>query len=119
MDGTILKYTDQIDDENIAALVWLAHDQIIATLPHSICSTKYKVPFYTYIKDLCYINRYKNHIYLSFLQGQDMTDHPKLIKEGSKMVAKYFIRNEQDCIQNAFFEILLDAIALQDRRFRK
>ncbi len=96
------------------ALFWEIHEVLTATIPNCRLAVKWRVPFYIYLKELCYTNFFKDHLYISFLQGQLMDEHPLLIKEGSKMVAKYFIRTREDIANQVFLEILLASLALQE-----
>ena len=107
-------YAERTENELQKELLWIAHDIIISTLPRYKTSLKWKVPFYTYVKDLCYLSFFKNYIYVSFLQGHQLDDHRLLIKHETKMVAKYFIRSKEDLSKDEFSEILLSACALQE-----
>ena len=118
-ESAIQWYSDRVDLEKQRSLVISAHELITATLPSYKVSIKWKVPFYTYLKDLCYLNVFSDHIYVSFLQGQQMYDHPGLLKQGTKLVAKYFIRNDDDLRNNTFTEILLESCTLQESLYFK
>lgn len=119
LEDPINRFTHTIDDENVIDLIIKTNDAILSLIPHCTTSTKWKVPFYTYHKNLSYINRTKDFIYIGYMQGQLMNDHELLDKSGTTTIAKYYIHNENDLRENGFFEILLDAVALQDRMFRK
>lgn len=108
------QYVSQIENLHQQELLWQAHDCIMSTIPHCRTSMKWQVPFYSYLKDLCYINVYKDHIYVSFMQGQFLGARQNLVKMGTKMVAKYYIKHASDIAEDAFIEILLEATALQE-----
>jgi len=107
-------YIESAEHEVQRALLWQAHDLITSTIPQCVSGIKWKVPFYTYIKHLCYLNCYKDHIYVSFLQGQLLDARPQLVKHGTTQVAKYYVTNEKSLLESAFLEILLESVALQE-----
>lgn len=104
--------------EQQAIIVEMTHEIIVSTIPRVTVARKYKIPFYTYIKDLCYLNYHKDHLYVAFIQGQ-MIEHPYLDKSTTKMVAKYYIHKPEDVQSDNFVTILLDACALQEEVYGK
>lgn len=113
-DYPIEWYTDQCELDSQRELLWSAHEIIITTLPQYRLDLKWKVPCYSYIKMLCYLNCKGKHIYVSFFQGSLLSDRPNLDKTGTSMVAKYHIKSPKDLLENDFIDILLEAVAIQE-----
>lgn len=107
-------YTDRCENEQQRELLWATHETIINTLPNYNLDLKWKVPCYSYIKLLCYLNCKQNHIYVSFFQGSLLSDRVTLDKKGTSMVSKYYIKSQKDLLENDFIDILLEAVALQE-----
>lgn len=114
-DYPIQWYTDRCERDSQRELLWATHEIIISTLPHYKLDLKWKVPCYSFIKLLCYLNCYQNHIYVSFFQGRLLSDRLNLDKKHTSKVAKYHIKSSKDLIENDFIDILLEAVALQER----
>lgn len=119
LEDPIARFTQSILDENLNDLIIQTHEAIHSLIPNCTTSTKWRVPFYIYHKNLCYLNHQKGHLYIGYMQGQLMNDHPRLDKNDTNTIAKYYIFTANDLAENDFFEILLDAIALQDHMFGK
>jgi len=113
-DESISRYADNCQYDHQRQLLWETHEAIIGVLPQYQVSLKWKVPCYSYIKLLCYLNCTKEHIYVSFFQGSQLSDRPSLDKTGTTMVAKYHIRSTEDILKSEFVDILLEAVALQE-----
>lgn len=107
-------YADRCELDSQRELLWAAHESIINTLPNYTLDLKWKVPCYSYIKMLCYLNCKGNHVYVSFFQGSLLSDRPNLDKKGTSMVAKYHIKSPKDLLENDFIDILFEAVALQE-----
>ena len=112
-------YIDRGVSSRQEQLLYLADEVILSLVTDCLRSVKWQVPFYTYRKDLCYLNCYQDHIYVGMIQGRQLTDHIRLVKAGTKMIGKYYVKTEKDINDQAFSEILLEAIALQDMLYRK
>ncbi|MFT6808716.1 MAG: hypothetical protein ACJA01_001947 [Saprospiraceae bacterium] len=112
-------YICQATTEKQAILSQLTHELIIYTLPNFLVRRKYKIPFYAYRKDLCYMNFHRKHPYISFLQGHSMQDSTVLEKTTKSQYAKYYIREEKDIYASCFAEFIMEAITIQDQLFKK
>ncbi len=112
-------YTERAKSKRQAELLFLVHNVIIETLPQCTVSLKWKLPVYDYIKYLCYISYFKDHLYIGFTQGKHLTPRESLDMKNTKLVAKYFIRDEKDIYESELIEILLEAEALQVRLYKK
>ncbi|MEL6390662.1 MAG: DUF1801 domain-containing protein [Bacteroidota bacterium] len=111
-------YLARASTETQVILTESCHHLLMSIIPRCKIQRKWSLPFYTYLKDLCYINYYKDHLYLSFLQGQDIV-HPLVEKESTKRFGKFYVTKQQDIDGDALPEIILQAIALQEHRYRK
>jgi hypothetical protein len=119
MNQGLSDYLDTIKDDHQHSLILHAHEKILALIPDIRFSIKWKIPFYYYLAPLCYINCHKDHIYVSFYYGKELTDHPKLIKENLKLVAKYFITSSEEIEDESFTILLMDAALLNEQKKRK
>ena len=100
------------------ALAELAHHLMCTSLPHIKVERKWNVPYYTYIKDFCYLNYFKDHLYISFYHGK-LLDHPLIDMSNTKHYGKFYIKSEEDLTSDTFIQIILSAAALQDELYKK
>jgi hypothetical protein len=101
-----------IPDINRQNLFLKTHEFIIGLLPELQAKIKYKIPFYSYHSDMCYLNAYKDHLYIGFNQGSFLMDRVCLDKTNTLSIAKYHVRNESDIFCDDLSEILLEAAML-------
>jgi len=60
------------------------------------------------------MNFYKDHLYISFNAGKAL-DHPLIDMSNTKMMGKYYVKEEEDLTGDDFIQILLSAAALQEK----
>ncbi|MBK9282788.1 MAG: DUF1801 domain-containing protein [Sphingobacteriaceae bacterium] len=83
--------------EPIQGCLLFIRNYILSFHPNFGETLKYGIPFFTFKnKNCCYLSVNKNNIvYLGFIHGK-LLKHPKLKKEGRKMVKVYYLNPEQD-----------------------
>lgn len=112
-------YLNEAHSESRARLVQLTHEFIVSIVPDCRVQRKYKIPFYAYRKDLCYMNFLRKKPYISFLEGHSMRDSTFLKKTKKSKYAKYYIREEKDIYTSCFAEFIMEAMTIQDQLFKK
>ena len=115
-DLVIDDFIGKVSSKKQADLIVNIHMAIDTTLPQYSLDLKWDVPFYKYIKNLCYVNEYRDHVYIGFMDGKklremglqvDMTD--------TSMIGKYYIQEYNSEVESQFLQILLAAVTLQER----
>lgn len=74
----------------------------------------YGIPFYEYIKNVCYINCKKNGIVnLAFWNGKYLNDIPGLEFEGRVLIKAFFYKNIEDINEEVLVFTLQEALRIQ------
>lgn len=113
-------YLTEAKSELQMALAEATHDLIISVVPNAIVQRKWKIPVFHYLKDLCYMN-YMNEdqLYIGFVNGDLMVPHQLLRREKTKYTGKYYISEESDIWADVFTQFLIEAIDIQENRYKK
>ncbi|MCU0240509.1 MAG: DUF1801 domain-containing protein [Pyrinomonadaceae bacterium] len=118
---TIFDYIEETNSAEVRQLLISAHHFLQETLPpFATCSIKWKIPFYTLRKNLCYLNRHKDHITLGFPNGYKLSQNPKLLGENEnlKQVRYLEIYTVEDLYEDLTQQILQEAILLDETFFK-
>ena len=101
------------------ALLIASHELILALVPQVKPVMKWKIPFYVYFKNLCYLNPVKDHIELGFPYGVFLSNTQGLLEVGDrKQVRVISIYTLEDLDQAAISEIILEAALYNKERER-
>ena len=93
-----------------------AHHLIESLIPRVQADIKWKIPFYTYLKPLCYLNpRKQGGLELCFMQGQMLSDaHGLLRADGRKMIKGIYIANLEELYREEVAETILEAAVVNE-----
>lgn len=75
---------------------------------------KYKIPFYSYKGDLCYINPQKDQVVLGFTKGAQLLDEPNILEGDQKEVRHYVIRDFDAIDEDDLRIVIQEAILLNE-----
>ncbi len=115
---TALDYIDETHPIEVRQLLISAHRFLRESLPpFSVCSIKWKIPFYTLHRNLCYLNRHRDHITIGFVQGYRLSPRPKILlgeSEKLKQIRYLEIFSIEDLYSENTQQILNEAIILDE-----
>ena len=112
--GNFLRRSERWLDEAVK-LAEALHHEITSLVPNLLVTRKWNVPFYKYLKNLCYMNYYQDQqLYIGFMNGKQMQQYELLIMTDTTMIAKYYVASEQDIYHSVFAEIVMEAIDIQE-----
>lgn len=104
----------------IQSLLIATHELIITLVPQVKPMMKWKIPFYVYFKNLCYLNPVKDHIELGFPFGVFLSNTQGLLEAGNrKQVRVISIYTLEDLEQTAISEIILEAALYNKEQKRR
>lgn len=107
---TVEDYILNIENLNIRQLMEAAHEMILDLIPNVCSNIKYKIPFYSLRKNLCYLNPSGNHIYIGFPYGHLLSNEQDiLITNNRKQVRHIDIFSLEDLQKESVKEIILEA----------
>ena len=97
-----------------------AHDLIMSLIPQVVPVVKYNAPFFDYCGSyFCYLNKFKDHMYISFITKEHDLTSEALKIENLKMVSKVFIPDEATLHSDALAELIIHAAIVHERKFSK
>ena len=112
-------YLSEAQSELQMALAASTHELIMSIIPNVRVQRKWRIPVYGYLKDLCYMNYMKGEqLYIGFVNGDLMTPDPLLLREQTKYTGKYYISEESDIWDETLTRFLVEAIDIQDKRYK-
>lgn len=98
------------ENPEISDLIAGTHTLILSLVPQAQASIKWNIPFYTYIRNLCYLNPKKDHIYIGFPYGVHLSNEQGLLETaGRKQVRTISIYKLKDLETPALAEVILEA----------
>lgn len=106
-------------DEPLKSLAFQLHDFILNTIPNIQHSIKWKVPFYYYYGNLCYINPQKQHLILGFYQGARMANESGILVGNGTLVRHVIIKSLEDIYQASLLDVIHEAIILDELHYGK
>jgi len=97
-----------------------AHELIINLVPQILPVFKWDTPFFDYCGSyFCYLNKYKDHIYLSFIdpKGQLFSEVLEIVH--LKTVSKIYITDVDLLRSDALAELIIQAAVIQEATHKK
>lgn len=115
---TVLDYIEETHPFEVRQLLLAAHHFLQENLPpFTVCSIKWKIPFYTLHRNFCYLNRHRDHITLGFPQGNRLSPLPGILlgeNENLKQVRYLEIRSLEDLYSDTVHQVLQEAIIIDE-----
>jgi hypothetical protein len=115
---TVLDYIEETNPPSVRRLLLAAHALLQETLPpFATCAIKWKIPFYTLRRNLCYLNRHSDRITLGFPYGWELSPKPNILfgeYENLKQVRYIEIRSLKDLYSDTTQQILHEAVILDE-----
>lgn len=111
-------YITDYPNEEIQLLLHETHHFLMQNVPQVQAAIKWKVPFYTYIKPLCYLNvpKTKDKIYIGFHKAHLMSEqYPNLLAEGRTQIKAYYIHQIDDIFTEELSLILQEAMLVNEQ----
>jgi hypothetical protein len=114
----VLDYIDETKSPEVRKLLLEAHNFLLESLPpFAICLFRWKIPFYKLNRNLCYLNRHKDHITLGFTQGYKFVQRPKIFlgeADKLKQIRYLEIFKIEDLYSDITQQILQEAILVDE-----
>lgn len=97
------------------------HQIILQSVPLVEQSIKWSLPFYSYLKPLCYMIPLKNGgINLGFMKGNLMSETYKILKsEGRKQIKVIEFQTVEDIFRDEVIMIIQEACLLNEQLYQK
>jgi hypothetical protein len=115
---SVLEYIEETNPPEVRQLLLTAHYFLQETLPpFATCAIKWKIPFYKLRRNLCYLNRHRDHITLGFPHGWKLAPKPKILlgeNENLKQIRYLEIFTVKDLYSATTRRILNEAIILDE-----
>lgn len=119
---SVLDYFEETKTNEVRQLLFSAHHFLLETLPpFVICSIKWRIPFYSLHRNLCYLNRHQDHITLGFPLGYKLAPLPDILlgeAENLKQIRYLEIFTVENLYSELTRQILQEAIIV-DEMFSK
>jgi len=111
----MMHYFDDIQSPQLLEIA-LHLDQLLeAEIPQVQKVMKWKVPFYVYRHNLCYINVLKDHVVLGLYHGAHLPNLYGLLEgQDKKMIRHLVFRTLEDVYREGIIETIHEAIQYQD-----
>lgn len=89
--------------------------QLLMSNPEVTCQIRYKIPFYSHKKWVCYTNPRDGGIELAFIQGAELSNEQGLLQaRGRKMVTGVVFQSVEDIPEAALLEVIQEAFLLDE-----
>lgn len=89
--------------------------QLLLSHPEVTCQIRYKIPFYSRKKWVCYTNPREGGIELAFIQGAELSNEQGLLQaRGRKMVTGVVFQSVGDIPEAALLEVIQEALLLDE-----
>jgi hypothetical protein len=115
---TILEYIEETRAPEVRELLLAAHHFLQETLPpFATAGIKWRLPFYTLHRHLCYINRHADGITLGFSRGYLLNARPGVLlgeNENLKHVRYMEIHSLEDLYSDRVQEVLQEAVLVDE-----
>lgn len=109
-------YITDYPKPRIQQLLHEIHQLFLQTIPQVEYSIKWGIPYYHYIKALCYVYPKGEQLYIGFDKGYLMTSDYSILKtEGRKRIKVVYINQVEDLYQDEFMTILQEALVLNEQ----
>jgi hypothetical protein len=114
----VFHYIEETNPPEVRDLLTAAHYFLRENLPpFTTCAIKWRIPFYTLRRNLCYLNRHPNHITLGFPHGWKLSPLPGVLlgeNEKLKQVRYLEIRVLEDLYSESTRQILHEAMMVDE-----
>ncbi len=113
---TIQDYIFSLENPQQAELMDGAHNLIESLVPQIKASIKWKVPYYEYVKHMCYLTPQKNGgIELCFVHGKLFSnEHGLLQAKDRKYVRGLQINSLEELYQDVVAETIVEAVTINE-----
>lgn len=115
---SVLQYIEETNPFEVRELLRAAHHFLQEALPpFAVCALKWRIPFYTLRRNICYLNRHKDHITLGFPHGYKIAPQPGVLlgaDENLKQVRYLEILSIENLYSEETHQILQEAIILDE-----
>jgi hypothetical protein len=105
-----------------ARIMWELKTLLWQTLPHCQEKINYKIPFYYYLKWLCYFhvpNKQPNTVVLGFCQGAQLSNSQGVLSGDGKLVRHIIFDPSHPVDMNLVAEVIHEAVLLQEFLYKK
>ena len=115
---TVAEYIDETNPPAVRELLIAAHCFLQENLPpFATCAIKWRVPFYSLRRNLCYLNRHRDHITLGFGHGYKLAPQPGVLlgeSERLKHVRYIKIHSIEELYADETLQLLHEAVILDE-----
>lgn len=112
---TVTDYLDQLEIPQQRELMTAAHELLLDLIPQVEATVKWKVPFYTYVAPICYLNPVAEHFYFGFIRGSELSNEQGLLMgTDRKLVRLLHIQTLKELFSDSTAEIILEAVSLAE-----
>lgn len=119
MNASLL-YIDSLENSQVRSLMSEAHELIIQLIPQIQPVFKWKTPFFDYYGSyFCYLNKHKDHIYLSFLNKRSLLHSDTLEIIDLKSVSKVYIKDVNVLRSDGLSELIIQAAVIHESMCKK
>lgn len=95
---------------NVREIVQHTHQLIYTLIPSIQSSIKWKIPFYHYHKNLCYINPQEDSVILGFVYGSKLSNIHGILEGSGKQVRHITLYQLKDIYEEGVSETILEAV---------
>ncbi len=108
-------YFDDLDNEQLAEIGLALHQLVMGLVPQVQGQIKWKIPFYIYHRQLCYIFPRKNFVDLSFVQGTQLSNEQGLlVARDRKQIRSIPFYNLEEVYREGVAEVILEAALINE-----
>jgi hypothetical protein len=115
---SVLEYFEDTNPLEVRQLLMSAHHFLQENLPpFATCRIKWRMPFYTLHRNICYLNRHSDHITLGFWHGYKLAPLPNILlgeNENLKQIRYLEIHSIKNLYSAMIQQILQEAIMLDE-----
>lgn len=109
------EFVDRILSAEMRAIALRLCDLIELNLPEVHAHIKYKIPFFAYKKDICYLNPRENEVVLGFIQGALLADSQgELVAKDRKKIRQLVFYSIDEVDEQLVSELLQEALLISE-----
>lgn len=106
---TVEEFIDHWEEPKICELLQLSHDHLLSLLPELAVSIKWNVPFFHYIKPLCYLNVQDSIVKIGFWNGAKLIEDHPILSGNTKRIKHLCIYSVEDLFNDEAAALIFDA----------
>ncbi|MCP4441579.1 MAG: DUF1801 domain-containing protein [Aureispira sp.] len=114
MNSKVDTFIDTIQPVELRKIAIRIQQIIQDSLPQVQESIKYKIPFWNYKGNLCYLNPQKDHIVLGFVKGIYLSNTQGVLVGNGKQVRHLIYKELESLEESTLVEILNEAAMLNE-----